>query len=137
MALADAQLRIGEAVPLLRQGPQRLGQDAELLHSNSQLARLRSEESAGDADEIADFKQLDQCVPLFADDVAAELDLDLPGLVAQVGERRAAVAPPENQPARDAHLGVIVVLLRGLVARLADRLAVIERAGVGIDAQLS
>ena len=64
--------------------------------------------------------------------LSAELDWEWAGRGARVGEGGAAVATPENEPARDAHLR-----LRSLFSRGIDRPAVVERAGVGIDAQLS
>ena len=51
-----ARLDVLEAVPLLGQRPQRLGEELELLHGDGQLAGARPEQVARDADEVADVE---------------------------------------------------------------------------------
>ena len=56
VALPVARLDVLQAVPLLGQRPQRLGQEAHVLHGHRELAGAGAEQLAGDADEVADVQ---------------------------------------------------------------------------------
>src|SRR2546428_625138 len=56
VALAVARLDVLQAVPLLGQRAQRLGEELEVLDRHRQLALARPEQLAGDADEVTDIE---------------------------------------------------------------------------------
>src|SRR5881409_1893214 len=60
VALPVARLDVLEAVPLLGQRTQRLGQERERLHGQRELARARAEHPARDADEITDVEDAEE-----------------------------------------------------------------------------
>ena len=77
MTLADDDLGVCEAVPLLGQGEEGLYEDGELFDADRQFAGLGSEQFARNAEEVADIEQLDELVLLFTDDILAKLNLKL------------------------------------------------------------
>ena len=70
VALAIALLDVRKAMPLVRQRPQRLRQQAQLLDAHRQLAGLGPEQRAFGADDVADVPALERLVRL-AERVAA------------------------------------------------------------------
>ncbi len=86
VALAIALLLIGQAMPLLRQRPQRLGQQHQALDLDAQLAGLRVEQRALRTDNVTHIPVLEGLVPLGTQHVALQEDLDLAGLVLHLRE---------------------------------------------------
>ena len=104
VALAVAHLDVGQAVELLRQRVERLGEQDQLLHVHRDLAGLGAEHLAPRADEVAEVEQAQVRERLLAQRVLAQVELELAGLVLDVTELGLAVLPPRHQPAGDAHL---------------------------------
>ncbi len=75
VALAVANLDVGEAVELLGQCEHGLGEECELLDVDGQLAGAGAEEIAGDADVVAEVEQLVERKALLADGVEAHVNL--------------------------------------------------------------
>ena len=86
IALAIAGVHVLEAVELLRQGMQALGEQRDLLRVDADLARLGAENDALDANDVAEVEVLELFVGFLADIVAADVDLDLAVAVQHVGE---------------------------------------------------
>ena len=86
VALAIACVHVLEAVELLRQGMQALGEQRDLLRVDADLAHLRAENDAFNADDVAEVEVLELLVGFLADIVAADVDLDLAVAVEHVGE---------------------------------------------------
>src|SRR5437773_1328670 len=137
VALPVARLDVLEAVPLLGQRTQRLGQERERLHGQRELARARAEHPARDADEITDVEVAEER-EVVAELVGARVELQPAGPVHEVREGRLAVVAHGHQAPGQAHgaegfqLGVGGLFQpRGEVARrVRDRVAPAE----GIDA---
>ena len=77
VALAVADLHVRQAVPLLGQRARRLGQDLHALGHDGQLARLRDRRAADHADEVAALHLLPERERRLAEQILADLDLDL------------------------------------------------------------
>ena len=86
IALTVTHLGVGQAVELLGQGTQALGQQGQLGGTHAQLAGLGAEHLALDADDIAHVQLLEGGVGLFAQLVAADVQLDIALVIAQVGK---------------------------------------------------
>jgi len=135
IALAVAQLDIGQAVIFLGQRPQRLRQHCQRDGVDGQLAARRPPDPALDADQIADIQEAQQRQVFGGQKVLVAEDLDLAGGVMQVDEH-AAVADRPNPPG-DADLFL------GLRAGRESGVALLQRGGlvrpreahrIGIDA---
>src|SRR6185437_10505044 len=104
VALAVAQLDIGEAVEFLRQRQQRLGQHRHLAAVDRELAARRAADDALDADEIAQIQELHESELLGREMVLVAEDLDLAARIVEIDEH-AAVADRADAPRdRDAIL---------------------------------
>src|SRR5512133_2948490 len=90
VALAVALLDVGEAVPLLGQRPERLGEDGEGGGLHRQLARLGPRRGPLGGDDVAHVEELVDLEGLVADLVLLHPDLDLAGAVADLEEGRLA-----------------------------------------------
>jgi hypothetical protein len=129
-------LHVLEAVPLLRQRPERLGEELEAADGDGQLAGPRPEELPGHADEVSDVEVREERVAI-AETVGAGVELYLPGLVSEMREAGLAVVPERDHPPREDHgAGLLeVVFARGLEAApelarpVRDREAVSKRVG--------
>ncbi len=97
IALAIAQLDIGEAVVLLGQRPQGFGQHRNRRSVDRQFAARGAADEALDPDQVADIEQPNGCQPLRVEVVAVAEDLDLARGVVQVDEH-AAVADCTDAP---------------------------------------
>ena len=86
IALTVAGLAVGQAVELLRQGQQALGEQRQLGHANGNLAHLGAENLALDADNVADVQLLEGGIGLIAQQIALDENLDVTLLVAQMGK---------------------------------------------------
>ncbi len=104
VALAIAHLDVGEPVELLRQRVERLGQKDQLLHVHGDLAGLRPEHLAPPSHEVAEVKQAQVCERLLAQHILAQIKLQLPGFILNVGELGLPVLPPRHQPSRNPNL---------------------------------
>jgi len=74
--LAVARLHVLEAVPLLGQWPERLGEERERLDRHRQLAGPRPEQLARDADEVAEV-EVGEARVLVAELVGARVELEV------------------------------------------------------------
>jgi hypothetical protein len=70
---------VGQAVELLRQRAQRLGEQADFRALDGQFAGLGAEQGADAADDVADVPALEGGVGFLADLVAADVKLDAAG----------------------------------------------------------
>ena len=86
IALTITHLGIGQAVELFGQGAQALGQQGQLGGTDTQLAGLGAEHLALDTDDIAHVQLLEGGVSLLAQLVAADIQLDIALVIAQVGK---------------------------------------------------
>ena len=101
--LAVAQLRVGQAVELLRQGQQGLAQQGHPLHPDRHLAPLGAEHHALDAHDVANVKPFEAGVLRLIHLVSAGIQLDAPGLVLQITEGHLAHAPLGHEPPGHRH----------------------------------
>ena len=100
VALAQADLGIGQPAVLVRQRAQRLGEQPHLGHLDGELAGVGGHHGAGGADPVAAVERLDPLERRFAERVARGEQLDAAGLVLERGEDRAAVAADQHQRGR-------------------------------------
>ncbi len=100
VALAVARLHVGQAVPLLRGGPERLGERQELGGSEGQLPGLAPEERALHPHEVAQVGEL-EALELVTQRVLLDVDLKLAAPVAELEECRLAEAAQGHHPAGD------------------------------------
>ena len=122
VALAVARFDVGEAVPLLRQRAQRLGEHAELLRLDGELVGLGAERHADDADDVAHIGLLEAREAVLADRVALHVGLHAAVAVEQVEKRRLAEVALGHHPAGDGDRRLAAArreLLGGQVAELA------------------
>ena len=101
--LAVAQLRVGQAVELLRQGQQGLAQQGHPLHPDGHLAPLGAEHHALDAYDVANVKLLESGVLRLVHLIPAGIQLDAPGLVLQIAEGHLTHAPLGHEPPGHGH----------------------------------
>ena len=83
VALPIPRFLIGQPVELLRQRPQRLGQQTHFFGHDSQLAGLRTEQHPCRSHDVADVPLLEFLIDAVGDTVALEPHLNLPGTVLQ------------------------------------------------------
>ncbi len=86
VALAEAELDVLQAVPLLRQGPEALGQEGDGVAEDGQFARPGLEERPGDRDDVAEVEQAEALVGLGPDLVLADVGLQALAAVGDVEE---------------------------------------------------
>src|SRR6266702_4791560 len=142
VALAGAQLGIRQLpVPLAlrillaeRQGAQRLGEEGAALDPDGDLAGLGAKQRPLHADHVAQIEQLHEVILLGPDGVDLEVDLNLPGAVLQVTERRLAHGAQQNEPPGEPVDGR-VVFAESLERRL-DRAGAVETIGEWDDTAL-
>ena len=138
LALAVADVGVGDAVEEVRRVAERLRQQDALADLDRQLAPFGHVEVALDADDVADVEVLDPVEGLLAERVDPGVGLDRPGEVADVEEGRLAVAALPGHPTGDP-VGELLVLplpqrlgVVGLEDRL-DPVALAEVAREGVD----
>ena len=97
VALAVADLDVGQPVPLLRQRQQALGEEVQPRRPDRQLVGLGAEQPPLDADPVAEVEQLEDLEVERRQRVLADVDLDL-----RDGRRRATrkLALPNERIAR-------------------------------------
>ena len=98
--LAVAHFLIGQAVELLRQGTQGLGQQDDLMGTDAHLAPLGAEHFAHHAHDITDIVLLEAVIVVLIHLVLAGVELDAAGLVLQVAEGHLTHAALAHQAAR-------------------------------------
>jgi len=100
VTLAISDFDIGQAVPLLRQRPDRFGKEAQtvLLHIDGQFACFCLENPAGDPDDIADVHFLEKREGLFPRLVFTEEGLKRPLAILYADEGALAEIPNGHQP---------------------------------------
>ena len=81
VALAVALLGIGQAVVLVRQRAQRLGQQAHVLHVDVQVALAGAGQGALGGDDVAQVEVLDRFQLLGWQGLAVDVDLQAPGRI--------------------------------------------------------
>ena len=133
VALTVAHVLILEAVPLLRQHAQRLREQLQMVRVHGNLARLRAEHRAADADDVADVHGLEVGIDVLADVLAADIGLNLPLAVEHVHEGRLAHDPAAHHAAGDGDL-LPLKRLKALENLAGGVRAVIVGDGVGIAA---
>ena len=104
VALTVLHFLVGEAVELVRQRAQRLGQQADLGGLDGQLAGLGLHQRADDTDDVAEVPALEGGIGFFADLVARDVELDAAGNVLDGGERSLAHDALEHHAAGDLDL---------------------------------
>ena len=92
LAVAEARLDVLQAVVLLGRRAQRLGQQRPVVDAQRQLAAPRAEDGAVDPDQVAEVEPDEPLERLGAEHVDARVQLDAPGAVDEVDERRLALA---------------------------------------------
>src|SRR6185295_4452236 len=119
-------------VPLLRQRPQGLGEERQLVHLERKLARARADQHAGGADDVAEIQVVEHPLAGFAETVAADEELQLQLAVVDVEERALAVLADGAHPAGHAqpHRGRLQLLGRPVAVGHADA----ERLEVPLEA---
>ncbi len=95
-------LHVLEPVPLLRQRPERLGEELEAADGDRQLAGPRPEQLSRHTDEVSDVEVREERVAL-AEAVRAGIELNLAGLIAKVREAGLAVMAERDDAPRDGH----------------------------------
>jgi hypothetical protein len=103
VALAVLLLGVGETVELVGQRAQALGEEAQPLHVDRQLAGLGLEQRPLGADDVAEVEVLERRVVLGADRVDADAQLDAAGGVLQRREAGLAHDALEHQAAGGGH----------------------------------
>ncbi len=112
--LPVTHLDIGQAVPLLGQRAQGLGQQGPLANADSDLAGPRAEHGAGHADYVTKINQLDESVVAFlAYLILTDIDLYLAGSIHEVSKTGLAHHANRGQPSGCAHSH----LARGVFSR--------------------
>ena len=107
----------GQAVELVGQGAQALGEEPQRLHLHRQLAGLGLEEQPFGADDVAEVEMLEKAIRLLADRVDADAQLEAPRGVLERREARLAHDALEHQPPRHGHGDPL--RLEGLVVEMA------------------
>jgi hypothetical protein len=103
VALADAQLGVGQAVVLVRQRAQRLAREQPLRRQDAELPAAAADDLAGDADVVAEVDVgLPVGEPLLADAVQAHHDLQRGVGLLQRREAELAADAAEHHPSGDA-----------------------------------
>ena len=135
IALAVARLHVLQAVPLLRHGKQRLGQELELLRVDAELAGAGAEEIAFHADDVAEIDQLEQRIIALAHRVFLDVDLQPLAVLLQVREARLAHVAQRHHAAGDADADLRRQFLGGLRAvlgqNLGNRVGELESLAIG------
>ena len=110
------ELDVGEAVPLLRERAQALGEHVPLGDAQAELAAAAHEDVALGGDDVAQIRVGKGGVALLAEPVERRVELEPARAVGQVEEHRLAVAAAGGDPARE----------RKPLARLGARFEVAE-----------
>ena len=100
VALAVAEVPVGEPVPLLRERQQRLRQQGQRVRANGELPGPRPEDRALHPDPVAEVEQPGEAEPGLLEDVPAQVGLDRLRTLGERGERGLAEGTVADDPAR-------------------------------------
>src|SRR5215813_1216926 len=103
--LPITRLNIRKTVPLFRQRPQALSQQAQPLGCDCQFLGLRAKEAAPDSDNVAHIQELKQSITLISKLVLPRVYLDPSPPILDVKERGLAHFAHSHDPARNLELG--------------------------------
>ena len=130
VALAIADFDVLQAVPLLRQRQQALGEELQLRRPDGELAGFRAEQPSLHADPVAEIEQLEQLEVALRERVLAEVDLDARLSVREHEEVRLAEAADGEDASRRPHHDLCgVELLAGLAGVVLATIASIAAPG--------
>jgi hypothetical protein len=117
--LAIPALDVLEAMPLLGQRTEALGEKREVPGLDRQLPRSRPEDLARDTDPVAEVQGPVELEGLVADDVPLQVDLQPRPPVREIQKARFARGPKRQDPAggRGLHARGIQLLARGIPVR--------------------
>ena len=135
IALAITRLLVGQAVELLRQRAQRLGQKLVARDGDGKLAALRAHHGAVHADPVTHVEVFHRGEDFLAERVDAAEQLDVARRVAQLEEGDLALNALGHDAARhvDFVLGGGAVFERGiLLIEISQVMRVVERVAVGV-----
>ena len=140
VALAVAGLDVLEAVPLLRQRQEALGEERQRRRPDGQLVGPRPEQATLDAHLVAEIEQLEHRERLGADRVLSDVDLQRRRAVRQHQEVRLAERAKSEDPPRGPHGHVFGLerLTRVLAVRrddVADAVRGVVGVGIRPDAE--
>ena len=102
VALAVADLGVGEAVPLLRQWAQGLGKQRQALRSDRQLANACAQQFALGQQIVPEIEGVEQLVRRRIEEVAADKELQLPRAVVKVDENELSLLTDRPDSTGDA-----------------------------------
>ena len=97
--LAVTDFDVGEALVLFGQGPERLGEQGDLITGKGQLVGLCAEKLPVHAHDVADVVLLEAVIVVLVHLVLAGVDLDASRLVLQIAEGHLAHAALAHEPA--------------------------------------
>ena len=138
LPLAVPGLSVAQAVPLVGQRPERLGQDLQAAHVDRELASPAGDHLAGGSHPVAQVDERLDGGRVGRKVVGPEHQLNGPAGVLDGGEAQFAVAPQGGHPPGDArHLARPRVRVQPGVRRVqaGQRRAALEPGGIGVDAQ--
>ena len=108
ITFAQDLLAIFQAGPLVGQGTNGLGQNAQAFHENRNFAALGANDFAGRLDDVADVEKIGFGVTEVAGlgvgwqhEIAAQEELQLAGLILDMGESERALFAPGHEAAGD------------------------------------
>ena len=139
VALAIADLAVGEAVELLGQRSQRLGEKHELGRRNGELAAAGAQHATGGVDDVAEVELAEKPPALLAKVVHAAEELDLAGDVLEDDKGGLALAAERADAAGngDYVLGVLAVgEIRIVLLELSRVGRDLARNGIGVHARI-
>ena len=136
VTLPVARVDVGEAVPLVGQRTDGLGEELEGLDGHAELAATGGHHRAFDADPVAAVEAVELPVLRLAELVRAHEELDGAVAVLERREAQLALSTQQQEPTRDPHPHVGALPGREVAVLSADapgRRRRVEAHGVGID----
>src|ERR1700761_3591517 len=109
VALAVAELDVGEAVVLLGQREHGLGEKGQRLDMDGKLAGAGAEEISANADVVAHVEELVKRVAAFADGVLPDIDLEACAVLLKRSEAGFALRADGHDSSRNSHTGTVGV----------------------------
>ena len=142
VALAVPGGDVGEAVPLLREGPQRLGQHQPARDLHRELALAGPHHGALHADDVPDIDEVEPAPLPVVQGVLEEVDLNPTAAVGQHREDHLAEAAVGHHPAADGHrigpgLEGVTVVGRVVPREIGREVGDLEVVRVGVLAALA
>jgi hypothetical protein len=104
ISLAIALFDIREPVKFLREGAYRLAEKGEGINPDGNLSQFRAENMTGNPDNISPFDELVEQIELLVPDIVLpDIELDLSGLVPEVGKEGFSMVPYNIYPSGSRH----------------------------------